>query len=591
MLTPESVSQQNYFSLAPWLSQSSQQPECVGRGNGTDRFGILLSLFQNTKYPNIPNIFLQFDLFQPGQCVKKNPRFTAHGNCPPPPLINNGYYLSERYSSGEKPYVLPVSGHLTKTFEVGAIARYHCNEGYTLLRLFGQDIYRCSAAGTWSPKQPPFCISRNNNMEPLEGMMCGTPEEVASASYRAVEGVVTPNGALHGTILEYTCNIGYRDTILPCLPSRRTCHAGTWVGALPSCAPFEFCPQVPRIPNGYLATPRDESYRLHSIIKYGCDRGYWMAGVDTMQCKATGCWEPNALPKCIDENLLSTWSEEAGGVSLMAVLISICVATAVISAIMAVCGVMACRRKRAPPPSAPAHWSTHVTVTPDCRNGNSSSSSNNTRESSMPSQSSNGQHRVPSASNGDRVALIAFADQDPVVLPSYEDALREDRMEGRGGPRMMAASGYRQHHAAAHRQRSRHHPGPETHLTGAGKVYSREQQQGPTRSGGGGSGGAAGNRRRPHEPDAVSHSSLGWSGRPQSGSNSASLRLEYPLIFCLSHTTIIICIVQVRFSAKRGDRWQQRGNKHEQRDGDQRGESDAFLQVRIVALACWYLTL
>ena len=87
---------------------------------------------------------------------------------------------------------------------------------------------------------------------------------------------------------------------------------------------------MPRIPNGYLATPRDESYRLHSIIKYGCDRGYWMAGVDTMQCKATGCWEPNALPKCIDENLLSTWSEEAGGVSLMAVLISICVATAVI---------------------------------------------------------------------------------------------------------------------------------------------------------------------------------------------------------------------------------------------------------------------
>ena len=96
-------------------------------------------------------------------------------------MINNGYYLSERYSSGEKPYVLPVSGHLTKTFEVGAIARYHCNEGYTLLRLFGQDIYRCSAAGTWSPKQPPFCISRNNNMEPLEGMMCGTPEEVALA--------------------------------------------------------------------------------------------------------------------------------------------------------------------------------------------------------------------------------------------------------------------------------------------------------------------------------------------------------------------------------------------------------------------------
>ena len=63
-----------------------------------------------------------------------------------------------------------------------------------------------------------------------------------------------------------------RDTILPCLPSRRTCHAGEWVGSLPSCAPFEFCPSVPRIQNGYLATPREDLYRLHSIIKYGCDR-------------------------------------------------------------------------------------------------------------------------------------------------------------------------------------------------------------------------------------------------------------------------------------------------------------------------------
>ena len=44
--------------------------------------------------------------------------------------------------------------------------------------------------------------------------------------YHRVQGVVTPNGALHGTILEYSCNIGYRDTILPCLPRNRD-HAFT----------------------------------------------------------------------------------------------------------------------------------------------------------------------------------------------------------------------------------------------------------------------------------------------------------------------------------------------------------------------------
>ena len=52
-----------------------------------------------------------------------------------------------------------------------------------------------------------------------------------------------------------------------------------------------------RIQNGYLATPREGNYRLHSIVKYGCDRGFWLAGEDTFQCEATGCWEPNALPK------------------------------------------------------------------------------------------------------------------------------------------------------------------------------------------------------------------------------------------------------------------------------------------------------
>ncbi len=83
----------------------------------------------------------------------------------------------------------------------------HCSrENYP----FSQMGRKCGRSGIWSPKQAPVCISRNNNVEPLGGMMCSVPEDVASASYRAVEGVVTPNGALHGTILEYNCNIGYR---------------------------------------------------------------------------------------------------------------------------------------------------------------------------------------------------------------------------------------------------------------------------------------------------------------------------------------------------------------------------------------------
>ena len=53
-------------------------------------------------------------------------------------------------------------GHFN--FQLGAVARYHCKEGYRLHMLFGQDIYRCTAAGIWSPKQPPVCISKTNDI-------------------------------------------------------------------------------------------------------------------------------------------------------------------------------------------------------------------------------------------------------------------------------------------------------------------------------------------------------------------------------------------------------------------------------------------
>ena len=359
---------------------------------------------------------------------------------------------------------------------MGAIARYHCNEGYSLLRLFGQDIYRCSSSGLWYPKQPPVCISKTNNMEPLDDMMCLAPDDVAYASYRAVEGVVTPNGALHGTILEYSCNIGYRDSILPCLPSRRTCHAGQWVGSLPSCAPFEFCPPVPRIQNGYLATPRETDYRLHSIVKYGCDRGFWMAGEDTFQCQATGCWEPNALPKCIDENLISSWDPAAGaGTSLWAVLISVCVATAIISTITAVCGVMACRKRRTLTHTPAPHWSTHVTVTPTITSHAGNNNNNNNNNGAKP------------------VSQQVDRQEGGLVLPSYEEALREGVVGlGRRGVEQCGGGGGYRHHRARHQY-------------GGGRAGRRPGQHRP-------------------EQDNVSHSSVSCVHRQQPGSNTGSLR-------------------------------------------------------------------
>jgi len=230
-----------------------------------------------------------------------------------------------------------------------------------------------------------------------------------------------------------------------------------------------------------------------------------MAGIDTIQCQATGCWEPNAMPRCIDENLLNTWSEESSSVSLVAVLVSVCAATLVISAVMAVCGVMACRRKRTPPPAAPAHWSTHVTVTPECRPRTEAIASNQTH--------------APRQDNGDRVALIAFAEgiQEHVVLPSYEEALREGVVQPRGrvlnSQAQAQVQAYRQH--PQHR-RTRH----ASHAT-----HGQEHHQQHQVNGGYNHNSQARGRRR-HDPDSISHHSVGWPARQHSGSTSQSASLR-----------------------------------------------------------------
>ena len=52
---------------------------------------------------------------------------------------------------------------------------------------------------------------------------------------------------------------------------------------------------------------------VYIICYYHCIHSILLPpGEDTFQCEATGCWEPNALPKCIDKDLISSWGGEGG---------------------------------------------------------------------------------------------------------------------------------------------------------------------------------------------------------------------------------------------------------------------------------------
>jgi hypothetical protein len=169
-------------------------------------------------------------------CVAPQSRPTSRrSHCPSPASIANGYFLTDKQS--ETPLALPVSGH-GKQYERGTIARYHCQEGFTIRTLHGQDTYRCMSNGDWSPQVPPVCIQLEQNafQDPLDEVMCPSPTPIPHTDFERMEGWLTSNGAIHGTVLEYSCRIGYRDSRTPCLPTRRTCHAGKWVGNMPSCS-------------------------------------------------------------------------------------------------------------------------------------------------------------------------------------------------------------------------------------------------------------------------------------------------------------------------------------------------------------------
>ncbi len=133
--------------------------------------------------------------------------------------------------------------------------------------------------------------------------MCPSPPPIPYADFERVEGWLTSNGAIHGTVLEYGCRVGYRDSRTPCLPTRRTCHAGQWIGRKPSCVPFDYCERPPIISHGFMKTAPENAYHVMSEVRYECHAGYVMKGTDSLKCLATGCWMPNELPTCVREDL------------------------------------------------------------------------------------------------------------------------------------------------------------------------------------------------------------------------------------------------------------------------------------------------
>ncbi|XP_041370822.1 protein lev-9-like isoform X2 [Gigantopelta aegis] len=173
--------------------------------------------------------------------------------------------------------------------QFGAVAKYYCNDGYTL---FGLPARVCQGDETWSG-DPPVCRLNHDAIEKHE---CGAPPFVNNAFHNG-QGV-------HGTyplgsMLQYQCNEGYtarKDRV-----DRAWCvGGGVWVGPNMTCD-NPGCPILPEIAHG---SAQIISNHINGTARYYCDQGYHLAGRSIRKCLENGTWG-GMTPTC--EEVVCGW--------------------------------------------------------------------------------------------------------------------------------------------------------------------------------------------------------------------------------------------------------------------------------------------
>ncbi|ODM90554.1 CUB and sushi domain-containing protein 1 [Orchesella cincta] len=180
-------------------------------------------------------------------------------------------------------------------FTVGSEIQYHCEEGHKMIG--GNEIRRCTHLGEWSGA-PPEC----------KYIDCGRAQTIpfGQVSYFS--------GKTHlGSVVQYSCAPNYRLNG----PGNRTCNVnGHWSGNTPKCE--EIRCSYPPIPPAAVATvskndrfnaqtiltsestsSNTTTFRIGSILKYRCERGYKLLGDHLRSCEDGGEWSVINNPECI----------------------------------------------------------------------------------------------------------------------------------------------------------------------------------------------------------------------------------------------------------------------------------------------------
>lgn len=178
-------------------------------------------------------------------------------------------------------------------FNIHSTIEYHCEAGYVLR---GEATHECTAQGEWSGETPT-----------CEYVDCGKVTQLLYGS------VTYTNGTTYlGSTVTYNCVKNYR---LVGVASRRCLENGQWSDESPRCEEIR-CPEPVLAEHSILSVTGNDrvygrtlirtadsgtsltTYKIGSLVKYRCERGYKVVGEPLSTCEDSGKWSGD-VPQCV----------------------------------------------------------------------------------------------------------------------------------------------------------------------------------------------------------------------------------------------------------------------------------------------------
>ncbi|XP_025113067.1 protein lev-9-like isoform X2 [Pomacea canaliculata] len=171
----------------------------------------------------------------------------------------------------------------------GAVARYTCDDGYTLI---GLPLRVCQGDETWNGEEPR-CELNHRLLETSHE--CHSPPIVYHAHHSGAEGQTSYQ---LGAKIIYQCDPGYtpkKDSV-----DRAWCvGGGIWVGPNMTCTsatPPAACEPPQPILNGFVEAVA-AGVGAGSQIEYRCKGGFYLVGNEIRTCQKDGTWN-GTEPTC-----------------------------------------------------------------------------------------------------------------------------------------------------------------------------------------------------------------------------------------------------------------------------------------------------